>query len=54
MGSTRMKGSALSLTLDGVDYWADVTGVRLTNVADGEPARAYSNNAVIAAGRRFP
>lgn len=31
MGSTRIKGSALKLTLGGTDYWADVTSVTLNN-----------------------
>lgn len=53
MGSTRIKGSALSLTFDGVDYWADVTKARLTNVPMGDPSRAYDNNAVIAQPRQF-
>lgn len=29
--STRIKGSALKLTIDGVEYWADVTSVSLEN-----------------------
>lgn len=32
MGSTRIKGTALSMRVDGVDYWADVTSC----VMDGE------------------
>lgn len=48
MGSTRMKGSALSLTFDGIDYWADVTRARLTNVANGEPLRNYDGSVAYA------
>lgn len=53
MGSTRMKGSALSLTFDGVDYWADVTQARLTNVAGGEPERTYGSRVVSYQHRQF-
>lgn len=36
-GSTRIKGAALKLTLGGIDYWADVTNVRIENEeADGD------------------
>lgn len=31
MGSTRMKGNRLRLTLDSEDYWADCTAVELLN-----------------------
>lgn len=31
MGSTRIKGSALSLTFGGTDFWADVSAVTLEN-----------------------
>lgn len=48
MSSTRLKGSALSLAFDGVDYWADVTRVRLTNVANGDPIRDWYGNPVAA------
>lgn len=52
MGSTRIKGSALSLTFGGTDYWADVTSVTLENAdkdssavtfadASGTPPRQY-------------
>jgi len=53
LGSTRIKGSALSLAFDGVDYWADVTQVRLTNIPIGDPMRAHGNHAVIAAPRQY-
>ena len=29
MGSTRLKGNALSFLVDGIDYWADATRVEL-------------------------
>ncbi|TCU48344.1 hypothetical protein [Curtobacterium sp. PhB146] len=29
-GSTRLKGNALSLTIDGVDYWVDITSAKIT------------------------
>ncbi|MGK0715144.1 hypothetical protein ACR5KS_03615 [Leucobacter sp. W1153] len=44
MSSTRMKGSALSLTFDGVDYWADVTSASLTNVPIGQPLRDFQGH----------
>tara|TARA_R110000822_G_scaffold123979_1_gene258490 strand:+ start:5065 stop:5484 length:420 start_codon:yes stop_codon:yes gene_type:complete len=31
MGSTRIKGAALQLTVGATDYWADVTSVTLNN-----------------------
>ena len=31
MGSERIKGNALRLTVGGVDYWADATSVRMVN-----------------------
>lgn len=46
MGSTRIKGSALSLTFGGVDYWADVTEARITNVPRADPGRTYNSPAV--------
>lgn len=46
MGSTRLTGSALSLTFDGVDYWADITKVQLTNVSVGEPLRDWHGRVV--------
>lgn len=53
MSSTRMKGSALSLTFDGVDYWADVTEARLTNVQLGDPDRSYATGEVLDMQRLF-
>ena len=35
MGSPRVKGNALRLTVGGIDYWADATGVRMDNEAGG-------------------
>lgn len=53
MSSTRLKGSALSLTLDGVDYWADVTSASLTNIAIGEPLRNWAGNPISMPVRYF-
>ena len=30
-GSTRLKGNALSLKIDGVDYWMDLSSCKITN-----------------------
>lgn len=57
-GSTRIKGAALGLTIDGVDYWADVTSVvfdneeasgDVTTFADAEAGGARQHFATISA-----
>lgn len=41
MSSTRITGSALSLVLDDVDYWADVTSAQLSSVENGPPIETF-------------
>lgn len=41
-GSTRIKGNALSLEIDGIDYWMDITSCSITNDdADGDVVTFY-------------
>ncbi|MBB1482495.1 hypothetical protein H5392_01310 [Tessaracoccus sp. MC1865] len=42
MGSVRLKGTGLSLLVDGVDYWADATSVIMIPEAD-ENDRRYND-----------
>lgn len=52
MGSTRIKGSALSLTFGGTNYWADVTAVSLINDEKDASALTYED-AAGTASRQF-
>jgi len=52
MGSTRIKGAALSLAFGGTDYWADVTSVTLENNAQDAGAVTFQD-AAGTGGRQF-
>lgn len=43
MGSTRIKGAALSLSFGGTDYWADVTKLTLENEAQDSAAVTFKD-----------
>jgi len=48
-GSTRIKGSALSLSFGGTDYWADVTSLTMTNDAQDSALVTFADAAGVQA-----
>jgi hypothetical protein len=52
-GSNRIKGAALGLTIDGVDYWADVTSVVFDNEEASGDVTTFADAAAGGARQHF-